>query len=233
MYIKSSNFNDAWHQLITEIFNSGEFTTIGDNQNCHLIVGLPGMIVLKNNAIKQIENFEIHPSYPFKAIQQYVDQFTYEWQKENGTGGFKYTYFNRLTNYDNRKYNIINQLDDLRSGLQSQKGHNISSNRNHSITWNPKLDSYSDSPPCLQSINVRYLNDNQVDVFLYWRSRDAFTAWQSNIIAIIEMLNKYVIRPNNCTIRSIVDFCNNYHIYKSDLAAASNIKPLNPQTSYR
>ena len=67
-----------------------------------------------------MENFEINPDYPFKSIHPYVDQFTYEWQEKNGTGGFEYTYFNRLTDYDRRKYNVINQLDDLRSDLHNQ-----------------------------------------------------------------------------------------------------------------
>ena len=233
MYIKSSNFNNAWSQLITQILKNGEQSTIGDSNDPHPVIGLPGMITLKNNAIKQIESFEIHPDYPFKSIKQYVDQFTYEWQKENGTGGFDYTYFNRLTDYGTLDYIGIDQLDDLRCGLQSQIYHDISSNRNHAITWIPEIDGESQNPPCLQSINVRYINNNKVDIFLYWRSRDAFTAWQSNIIAITEMLNKYVIRPNNCTIRSITDFCNNYHIYESDLDAASKIRQLSPQIQNR
>jgi thymidylate synthase len=227
--ITSSDFNHAWYLLIKEIIKNGEESTIGDSNTSHKIKGSTGMITLKNNAIKQIECFEIHPDYPFKSIQQYINQFTYEWQKENGSGGFSYTYFNRLTNYKNE----YNQLNNLKCNLQSQIYHDISSNRNHAITWIPEIDSHSVSPPCLQSINIKYINNNKVDIFLYWRSRDAYTAWQSNIIAIIQMLNKYVIKPNNCSIRFIIDFCNNYHIYKSDISAASKISSLNPQISYQ
>lgn len=236
MNVKSSDFNNAWGLLVTKIFKNGEQSIIGDPDDPHLVIGTSGMITLKNNAIKQIESFEIHPEYPFKFTPQYMDQFTYEWQKENGTGGFDYTYFDRLVNYDTDSYNPfsheINQLDDLRCGLQSQVYHNISSNRNHAITWIPKIDYDSPNPPCLQSINVRYVGDNKVDIFLYWRSRDAYTAWQSNIIAITYMLNKYVIKPNECSIRSITDFCNHYHIYESDLDAASKVRLLNPQINY-
>jgi thymidylate synthase len=231
--ITSSNFNRAWNLLINEILKNGEQSIIGDPDNPHPVKGSSGMITLKNNAIKQIESFEIDKNYPFKSIRQYADQFTYEWQKENGTGGFDYTYFNRLTDYNIKDYNIFDQLDDLRYGLQSQIYHNISSNRNHAITWIPEIDYDSPNPPCLQSINIRYINNNKVDIFLYWRSRDAYTAWQSNIIAITEMLNKYVIKPNHCSIRSLTDFCNHYHIYKSDFAAAAKIRSINPQINYR
>ena len=224
--IVESDFNNAWSTLVNHIIKFGEKSIIGDYKNPHPIIGSPGMITLKNNAIKQIGSFEIDYDYPFKAIQQYCDQFTYEWQKENGTGGFDYTYFSRLTNG-------INQLDNLRFNLEDQIINEMSSNRNHAITWIPKTDSYSDNPPCLQSINVKYIGDNKVDIFLYWRSRDAYTAWQSNIIAITKMLNKYVVDPNNCTIRSIIDISNNYHIYNSDLTAAKNIRQSSPQINYR
>ena len=235
MNIKSSDFNNAWSQLVNNIIKDGESSIIGDPDDPHPIIGLPGMITLKNKSIKQIESFETHPDYPFKSTKQYAKQFTYEWQKENGTGGFSYTYFNRLTDYKHEDFDDItwDQLDDLRCGLQSQVYHNISSNRNHAITWIPEIDMGSKNPPCLQSINVRYIDNNKVDIFLYWRSRDAYTAWQSNIIAITEMLNTYVIKPNGCTIRSITDFANNYHIYISDIESAKKIKPLNPQINYR
>ena len=230
MNIKSSDFNNAWSQLISQIIKHGERSIIGDRDDPHSVIGLSGMVILKNNAIKQIESFETHPNYPFKSTKQYAKQFTYEWQKENGTGGFSYTYFNRLTNYDN---DDIDQLSSLQYGLKSQIYNGMTSNRNHAITWIPGIDSVSKYPPCLQSINVRYIDNNKVDIFLYWRSRDVYTAWQSNIIAITEMLNTYVIKPNGCTIRSITDFANNYHIYISDIESAKKIKPLNPQINYR
>ena len=228
-----SDFNNAWATLVREILADGESLIIGDPDDQHLIIGLPGMITLKNNAIKQIEAYEIHPDYPFKAIQQYADQFTYEWQKDN-KDRFDYTYFGRLTNYGGENYEMIDdQLIDLRFNLQSQIYHNMSSNRNHAITWSPKIDSGAAAPPCLQSINIKYVNNNKVDVFLYWRSRDAYTAWQSNLIAIVQMLNKYVIQPNKCQIRQLVEFCNNYHIYKSDIDAAEKKSYLSPQINYR
>lgn len=226
--INESNFNIAWAKLISNLIKTGEKSIIGDYTDPHPVIGSAGMITLSGNAINQIESSEIHPNYPFKHIKQYADQFTYEWKDEHGTGGFDYTYFSRLTNG-------LDQLDNLRFGLEDQIINEMSSNRNHAITWIPKIDSGAESPPCLQSINIRYVGNDKVDIFLYWRSRDAYTAWQSNLIAIIEMLNEYVIRPNSCTIRSLTDFCNHYHIYESDLAATKTIKPISisPQLNYQ
>ena len=64
--INNSDFNSTWAKLVSQIIKSGERSIIGDPDDQHPIIELPGMITLKNNAIKQIESFEIHPDYPFK-----------------------------------------------------------------------------------------------------------------------------------------------------------------------
>ena len=63
------------------------------------------------------------------------------------------------------------------------------------------------------------------------RSRDLFAAWNSNMVALLKMINKEVFEPNNIEIIRIVDFCNSLHIYEGDWEAASKIKPIaiNPQ----
>ncbi len=78
---------------------------------------------------------------------------------------------------------------------------------------------------CLQRIWIRHLGDQSVEVHLTWRSRDLYTAWQVNIIALIDMLNREVIRPNNCRIVKLVDYADSLHIYESD-KEAEKVKPL-------
>jgi len=56
-----------------------------------------------------------------------------------------------------------------------------------------------------------------------WRSRDLFNAWQPNIIALMQMLNKYIYLPNKCTIARIIDRCNSLHIYRGDIELAKTI----------
>jgi len=67
---------------------------------------------------------------------------------------------------------------------------------------------------CLQRIWIRYLGDQSVEVHLTWRSRDLYTAWQANIVAIIDMLNR----------------ADSLHIYESDKDAERvKLLPASPQ----
>ena len=158
-------------------------------------------------------------------VDQYCEEYTYEFDHSK----FIYTYFDRLTNRD------VNQLISLREGLKTQIETNISSNRNQGATWNIELDDDSTSPPCLQLIWIRYLGNNKAEVYLTWRSRDLYTAWQANLVAIVDMLNREVLSPNNCKLVKLVDFCNSLHVYQSDISEAKKVKliSINPQTGYQ
>ncbi|RLG22651.1 hypothetical protein DRN77_05805 [Methanosarcinales archaeon] len=86
----------------------------------------------------------------------------------------------------------------------------------------------------MQRIVIRYLGGDDADVHLTWRSRDLYTAWQVNIIAIIDMLNREVIRPNGCRIVKIVDYSDSLHIYESDREAERvKLLPESPQKQKR
>ena len=227
IYIKQSDFHHAWSLLVHDVIR-GEKCVIGDVDSPHPVIGDAGMVMLRGSAIKQIAECEVHQDAPFKHIKPYVEQFTYKyWWETHETSEFAYTYFDRLANHCG-----IDQLDCLSDGLKTQMIDGISSNRNHAVTWMADIDSGNKNPPCLQSINVRYVGDNQADMHLYWRSRDAFTAWQSNIIAVTYMINRFVAEPNDCEIRRIYDACSHYHVYETDLAAARDIRGMGPQNQY-
>jgi thymidylate synthase len=122
-------------------------------------------------------------------------------------------------------YEGLDQIRRLRERLALQMEAGITSNRDQAITWQSKIDLGNASPPCLQRIQIRYLGDYNVDVHLTWRSRDLYTAWQANIVAIIDMLNREVIRPNNCRIVRLIDYADSLHIYESD-KEAEQVKPM-------
>ena len=118
----------------------------------------------------------------------------------------------------------IDQIKTLNHFLATQIHNEISSNRDQSVTWRADDDLGADAAPCLQRIWIRYLGDHSVEVHLEWRSCDLYTAWQVNIIALVDMLNREVIRPNNCRIVKLVDYSDSAHIYKSDAYAANDVK---------
>ena len=71
--------------------------------------------------------------------------------------------------------------------------------------------------PCLQRCRVRYEGDLQVSIHLNWRSRDAWGAWQPNLIGIINSIFTEVVQPNNCTIVIIYDVNDSLHIYDTSI----------------
>lgn len=134
-------------------------------------------------------------------------------------------------------------------------GECLISNRDQVITWIPDRDMFvSEDQPCLQRIQFfvyKYPhthidthtrigilpNFNQeiseethhrgnAEFHVEWRSRDLFAAWNSNIVALIKMLNKEIFEPNNLDLVRVVDFCNSLHIYEGDWEAAKQVKPI-------
>ena len=230
LIMQETDFHSAWSRMVHNVLQYGTSITIGSEREQKPIREMTATIELTGNAIKQIENHEIHPQFPFKFIKQYVNEFNYEYQKEyekDPEKQFTYTYFDRLTTYGvmtGPRYGIYNQLKEMQRCLKTQVTSGISSNRCQGITWRVMEDSKSFSPPCLQRIWCHYVENHKVDIHLDWRSRDLFTAWQANVIAIIQMLNTYVVRPNDCEIVRVIESVDSLHIYDSDSTAAKAVK---------
>lgn len=224
IHIEDTNFASAWARAVRAVIMNGTDIVIGDRKEQKQIRDDCAVIELSGDAIKQINARELHPDFPFRFIVEYIEEFTPEFQKkymavDPGTLKFEYTYYDRLT-----YRNDVNQLITLKDGLAEQILSGISSNRNQATTWIPTIDSTSVASPCLQRIWIRHIKDNKVEVHLDWRSRDLYTAYQANIIAIVNMLNRYVIQPNKCKIVKLVDYIDSLHIYKSDLEAAKKVR---------
>ena len=223
--IEDTDFNAAWARAVRAVIREGVDLVIGDATEPKSIKDVCGIISLTGNAIAQIENQEIHSQYPFKHIDQYCEEFTRaylaEYVNKPSVEKFTYLYYDRLSNIDDP---LNDQIWNMQIGLLEEMRTEISSNRNQAITWKPCEDIGNASSPCLQRVWVRYLGGRDVEVHFDWRSRDCYTAMQSNIIALVEMLNREVIRPNKCKIVKIVDYSDSLHIYKSDLDAARNVK---------
>ena len=222
--ISETNFHNAWARAVRHVLRDGKRITIGDPSEPKPIRDACILFELTGDAIGQIERRELHPQFPFRHIDHYCHEFTREYLSEYvekpEQERFSYLYFERLAIYED-----LDQIRCLCKCLALQKKSGITSNRDQAITWQPKIDLGSASPPCLQRVVIRYLGEDSVDVHLTWRSRDLYTAWQANIVAIIDMLNREVIRPNNCRIVRLIDYADSLHIYESD-KDAEQVKPL-------
>jgi thymidylate synthase len=227
--IQEDNFHNAWARAVRYVLRDGLRMTIGDSAEPKPIKDACALFELTGDAIRQIENRELHPQFPFRHIDQYCEEFTRaylsQYIKKPDQERFSYLYFERLAMYGD-----LDQIEHLRKCLALQKENGIASNRDQVITWQPKNDLGSASPPCLQRVWIEHLGDDSVEVHLTWRSRDLYTAWQVNIIALIDMLNREVIRPNNCRIVKLVDYVDSLHIYESDKDAERvKLLPASPQ----
>jgi thymidylate synthase len=193
------------------------------------------LISMTGPAIKQIEAREVHPQFPFKRIEDYCNEFTRpfldEYRAKPLKERFSYLYFERLAHYEPPEGASSDQIALLKDALADQIKEDITSNRAQAITWYVPVDIQRSSPPCLQRIQIRYIPEHKVDVHLTWRSRDLYTAWQPNIICITEMLNREVVKPNNCQIVRIIDYSDSLHIYARDIEDAKKVKlvPVSPQ----
>ncbi|MEA3281126.1 MAG: hypothetical protein U9Q68_00965 [Euryarchaeota archaeon] len=231
--IQEDDFHNAWARAVRYVLRDGRKITIGDATEPKPIKDACVLFELTGDAIRQIEDRELHPQFPFQHIDPYCEEFTREYLSQYigkpDQERFSYLYFERLAMYGN-----LDQMGRLRECLTTQIDTGIASNRDQAITWQPRADLGNTSPPCLQCIQIRHLGNGNVDVHLAWRSRDLYTAWQVNIIAIIDMLNREVIHPNQCHIVKLVDYSDSLHIYDSEKEAKRvKLQPVSPQRQKR
>lgn len=203
-------------------------------------------IVLEGDAITQILHNQVHTNSPFRLTEQYRNEFSQAFLDDQDAKDpkdrFVYTYYDRFTRYPAENHITrsrnkppfdrivaffanqpmlhvpsINQLTALRRDLKKQLQTGISTNRSQLITWRPTIDIGHPASPCLQRCRVRYEGDLQVSIHLNWRSRDAWGAWQANLIGIINSIFTEVVQPNDCTIARIYDINDSLHIYDASI----------------
>lgn len=156
--------------------------------------------------------------YRLEVIKGIKDYYLYEPDPE-GTK-WKYTYHDRLTNY-----NGVDQIDLI----AHQLARSPYSRRIQAITWKVGEDNNLDDPPCLQSIWCRILEINDVlylNMNVRFRSRDAYKAAFMNIWAFAgsQGLQGFIANKVSCLtgkeVRcgNYVDHSDSYHIYGKNLA---------------
>lgn len=218
MQFASDDFNAAWEQALSNVIKCGVPITFGGNQDNKLAIDTMQTIVLGNHAIEQILSKHLHPKFPFKMVDQYLEEFTTEYlekYRNQGSDRFDYIYYDRFDKYD--------QILNMRKNLMEQIKSGVISNRNQMTTWIPAIDQYKSASPCLQKVRVRYEYEDLVSVTINWRSRDLFGAWQINLVGVINTIYRDVIKPNECRIARVVDQNDSLHVYKTDLEAAIRV----------
>jgi thymidylate synthase len=189
-------------------------------------------ITLHGNAIGQMLNSDLHKDFPTKGKHcgVYITEYDRKWVAEQNAlpegdnRRFIYNYMDRFINYPYKEDELI--IDQLKQLRENMKTCGIS-RRQQIITWQPVKDMFSVSPPCLQRIWIRELEEDPEDgqanteVHFDWRSRDLFGAWMSNYVGLMNMLYKEIFTPLDLKVVKLVDNCNSLHIYSTDWEAAN------------
>jgi thymidylate synthase len=223
--VSGLNFHDSWIALLDNIVEEGRDIVFGSLKEKKYARDTTQLIILEEEAIKQIEKKDIHPGYGLKerAMQSYVDEFDRDWYEDykklpqESMKRFTYLYIERLID------TYADQFEFLRKSLAKSIESGISSNRDLAIIWNPVIDMDNESPPCFQQVWIRYYDPGDIDMRLVWRSRDAFDAWPGNEVGIVLAMNKEVFSPNNCRIKRLIDYNYSLHVYRGRLQQASDV----------
>ena len=248
--IQANGLPDAWHKAIKECLKHGALNErfYGKPVRTKNIVS---MIEIGNPLHEPM----LHEDFPTGELHlhEYIKQWErgYDWKKQ----GFEYNYMARLVCYprtdinsDSSGYykvkqlceNTIDQIKIVREKIANRiakGGECLVSNRDQIITWVPERDLFIDEDqPCMQRIQIFVYSYPKMDggilipgkgeFHVDWRSRDLFSAWNSNMVGLTLMLKREIFDPNNIKIVRCVDRCSSLHIYEGDWESAEKVKPV-------
>ncbi len=249
--VEETDFRNAYAKLVRHCMRDGLMIVANSkSSNPVMTRDINSFVTLSGNAIQQIWDHTLHPYFPTKGkhLEEYIKTLTREYMWEHmklpEEKQFKYLYIQRLALY---RQGLVDELGRLYDKLR-EDGIN---RQTQIITWDPEIDFPVETPkghdpPCLQRIWIRVLREpvwkpvidvfpysdvqqdivvekGLVEVHLTWRSRDLYGAWMSNIIAVMEMIKREILKDEYKVVK-IVDFCNSLHIYEADWENANNIK---------
>lgn len=233
--IRSVSFPIAWQEAAKFIRKSTEEFSFGGGKEIKHARDSQCGIILDRHAVMEVLSHTVHPSDPF-ATELKLQEYIKEYSDLFDASKFDYTYYNILKEGFREKIPIcvlgvyddveFNQIDALRKGLQKQCDERLSSNRNVAVLWNPAVHTYSRvAQPCWNECMVRWIRDGEVQIYTHFRSHD-ISAWGSNMVAMMEFLNRDVVKPCGCEIIEIIESNFSLHAYESDLDMLNNIKEL-------
>lgn len=219
------SFTKAWEEAVNFCMEHG-MTIRPESGAAVLTKDVCSKITLYCNAINEMYVGKLHPMFPTKEkhCAGYVKEYTREWVAEqkslpvNDNKKFVYNYMERLIDYTQSSEIGFDQIKQLRLNMEKCG----ISRRQQMITWMPEKDSISESPPCLQRIWIRMLEEDTDDDYINaeihfsWRSRDLFTAWMPNYIGLMNMLKAELFDPLHLKIVKFVDDVDSLHIYSPD-----------------
>jgi len=200
-YIETETIPEAWQSLVIKIWKEGNFSEKYGKEMALLIK------IKEPWKEPRMHPGDVNALMGMAAYRKEILEGTKD--KLIGKGpSFPYTYHDRLTHYPLGDKAFLDQLKALTLSLKVDRER---TNRNQAITWVPELDCGAKDPPCLQRIWCKIIDDKLV-MHTTWRSRDAFRAWNMNVLALTE-LQLIMASELKVKVGSYLDFSNSIHLY--------------------
>lgn len=217
--IEGDNLPEAWEKAVLATWEEGgDIRTEYDKDEDPASKDCTMIIVIN----KPMMEPRIHRAFPggledLEIYRQEVVFGIHDHWINPAEGKWTYTYHKRIFDYAIEDRNV-NQIDAVIEKLSSVPY----SRRAQAVTWNVKLDSGIDDPPCLQRLWFRITEDYGRKKFLnmnsHWRSRDAFKASFMNMYALTDLQRLVAEEISKCRGEDIgvgryVDISDSFHIY--------------------
>lgn len=219
--VEGRTLPEAWERAVIETWEKGlaiktEYDKPGDPMSRDTT-----MIMVVDEPFTEPR---IHRAFPggLEDLEVYRQEVVFgihnHWIKPE-EGKWTYTYHQRLAHYD-----IEGSIVDQLSYIVERLAETPYSRRAQGITWNPKLDTVTDDPPCLQRIWCRLvkIGDDKYSLNMntHWRSRDAYKASFMNIFALTDLQRSMAAAISKkggfeVTVGRYVDISDSFHIYGS------------------
>ena len=218
---EGSDIDKLYHDITKCIITEGSTLKFGSQREVKYSREIFAVVQLYGKAIDDIlagktpKDF-IWSGQKIKELQRsFIEDVT-------NPAGFSYTYGELLKNYPMGGGKTFNQLHAAKESLGYDIRHDIQSNRNVGVLWNP-IFMGNDNCPCFDLYQIRYLGGNKVSLVLFFRSHDYASALYANLCSIAYAFNYFVFAPNLCVIEEIIVISTSGHIYEGDSQLAEEL----------
>lgn len=214
--IQAPSIRSAWEQLICKILEKGEIhqpdyktKTTRVHATLH---------------IEDVHKNQISPFVPFgdNLIKKYKEELTEQYAEwyvslpDDDKRKFDYCYAKQLFLYGQGHFNSLREnIQQLRPGSRRHVG----------VLWENEVhvQKYEDQP-CWIAYKLEQINDTELQLYILYRSWDAYGGVPANLPAIIYGIEKILEEENSpLRIKSLFATGWDTHIYESDKKAAEKV----------
>lgn len=214
--IKAPTIRSAWEQLLSEIHATKELHQPDYKTKTSRV-----------HATIQIDNVHDHQISPFvpfgeNMIRQYKEELTEEYANwytalpDDDQRKFDYCYAKQLFLYGKDNYNSLREnIRHLRPGSRRHVG----------VLWENEvhIPKFEDQP-CWIAYKIEQINDTGLQLYILYRSWDAFGGFPANIPAIVHGIEKILEEESSpLRIESLIATGWDTHVYDTDMGTVEKI----------